>query len=112
MLKQRRQAAEQVADRLFAAETAIDEAFAKTAELAQAMPMARHSANLSALHGQGAFERAAAAMTALGEARRQIVETHKELGETQLQIGLGAFGGSVPKPPQASLDEARRLRAV
>jgi hypothetical protein len=41
---------------------------------------------------------------ALAEARRAIVETHKELSIAQTQIGLGAVvmtdpGGTVSKPP-------------
>ncbi|MFC3714388.1 hypothetical protein ACFOMD_17605 [Sphingoaurantiacus capsulatus] len=92
--------ARQVADQLFAAETAIDTALAKTAALAGLMPSVREDARLSALVGQGAVERAIETMAALGEARRKIVETHKQLSITQKQMGLGPlnFGGWVDKP--------------
>jgi hypothetical protein len=92
--------ARQIADQLFAAETAIDTALAKTAALAGLMPSVREDARLSALVGQGAIERAIETMAALGEARRKIVETHKQLSITQKQIGLGPvnFGGWVDKP--------------
>lgn len=92
--------ARQVADQLFAAETAIDTALTKTAALAGLMPSVREDARLSALVGQSALERAIEAISALGEARRKIVETHKQLSITQKQMGLGPlnFGGWVDKP--------------
>ncbi len=101
MLKQRRLASEQVADTLFQAESAIDAAITKIAALAGAIPTARVSAGLSALFAQDAVERVADTLAALTQARRGIVETHKELAVVQRQIGLGAvaFGGDLQKPP-------------
>jgi hypothetical protein len=53
---------------------------------------------------------------ALAEARRAIVETHKELSIVQGQIGLGAItmgGASGAKPPaQAVHAERIRMRAL
>ena len=97
--------ARQVADQLFAAESAIDSALSQTAALAGLMPAIRTDARLSALIGQGALERAIEAITALGQARRSIVETHKQLSITQKQMGLGTvnFGGWVDKPSNAVL---------
>lgn len=122
MLKQRRMVAEQVAGALFEAETAIDAAIAKTAALTGAMPALRKQVGASALIGQDALERASQAIAALADARRAIVETHKELSVVQTQIGLGAVTmsdpGSGQKPPSMSIDEAREqpgrraLRAV
>lgn len=95
MTDNRIEIARQVADQLFAAEAAIDQALAKTAALAGLMPSVRENARLSALIGQGAVERAIETLSALGEARRKIVETHKQLSITQKQMGLGPlnFGG-------------------
>ena len=90
MLKQRRMVAEQIAGALFEAEAAIDAALAKTAQLAGVMPALRKEAGLSAIIGQDAVEHAAQALTALAEARRAIVETHKELSIAKSQAGLGA----------------------
>jgi hypothetical protein len=90
MLKQRRMVAEQIASALFEAEAAIDAALAKTATLTGVMPALRAQAGASALIGQDAVERASQAIMALAEARRAIVETHKELSIAQEQIGLGA----------------------
>jgi hypothetical protein len=114
MLKERRMAAEQVAGALFEAEAAIDAAISKAALLAGVMPSLRKQAGASALIGQDAVERASQAIVALAEARRAIVETHKELSVVQGQIGLGAVrmggdGGEKP-PPMAIEVEQPRLR--
>ncbi len=101
MLKQRRLAAETVAEALFAAEKAIDVAIAQTAALAGLMPATRQDANLAAIVGQNALMGAIETMQALGVARQNIVETHKQLSVAQRDIGLGAvsFGGGGDKPP-------------
>ena len=117
MLKQRRLVAEQIAAALFEAESAIDAALAKTAQLTGVMPALRAQSGASALIGQEAVERASQAIVALAEARRAIVETHKELSIAQAQIGLGAvsFGESGPKPPPFAMqdeqaDQGARVR--
>lgn len=116
MLKQRRQFAEQVAEALFEAEAAIDAALGKTAGLPGVMTAGRQDAGLSALIGQDAFERASQAIVALTDARRAIVETHKELTIAQRQIGLGAVavGDPMGKPiAEAEMEPtAARLRPV
>jgi hypothetical protein len=115
MLKQRRMVAEQVAGALFEAEAAIDAALTKTAMLAGAMPALRRQAGASALIGQEALERATAAIAALAEARRAIVETHKELSVVQSQIGLGAVrlaGDEGDKPPPVEREGERQTRQI
>lgn len=119
MLKQRRMVAEQIAGALFEAEAAIDAALSKTANLTGVMPALRAQAGASALIGQDAVERASQAIVALAEARRAIVETHKELSIAQGQMGLGAVrmvdGGGGEKPPigvEPEMTAGRRLRAV
>jgi hypothetical protein len=110
MLKERRMAAEQVASALFDAESAIDAALSKTALLAGVMPSLRKAAGASALIGQDAVERASQAIMALADARRAIVETHKELSVVQGQIGLGAItmgGDPGEKPPPQGLETVR-----
>lgn len=116
MLKERRMAAEQVAAALFDAEAAIDAAVSKTAHLTGMMPTLRRQAGASALIGQDALERVTQAIMALAEARRAIVETHKELSVVQAQIGLGAItmngdGGEKP-PPMAAHSESVRMRGL
>ena len=121
MLKQRRLVAEQIAAALFEAEAAIDAAIAKTASLTGIMPQLRREAGASALIGQDAVERASQAIMALADARRAIVETHKELTIAQTQIGLGAVVLADPgtgKPPPLFATEGqpqigrRALRTV
>jgi len=114
MLKNRRQAAQKVADSLFAAEDAIDAALARAAELNRTLVAARNEARVSAIVGQDAFEVAATTFAALASARAGIVETHKRLSETQIQVGLRtvSFGDLVPKPATAHLEADRHLHAV
>jgi hypothetical protein len=113
MLKERRLAAEQVANALFEAEAAIDAALSKTAQLTGVMPSLRKMAGASALIGQDAVEHASQAIMALAEARRAIVETHRELSIVQGQIGLGAVrmeGDMGEKPPPQGVEMSRGLR--
>lgn len=113
MLKERREAAMKVAESLFAAEAAIDDALARTAELNGNMVTARKDAKLSALVCQDAFEVSASAFAALARARCDIVEAHKRLNEAKIQVGLRTFavGDGVPCPPQAHA-EGNHLQAV
>jgi hypothetical protein len=113
MLKDRRNAAMKVAESLFATEEAIDAALARAAELNGTLVTARSEANLSALVGQDAFEVSAEAFAALARARCSIVETHKRLSETKIQIGLRtvAVGDELPKPPMPKM-EAHHLQIV
>ncbi len=114
MLKDRRKAATDVAESLFAAERAIDTALARAASLNETMVTASANAKLSSLVGQDAFEVTSSAFAALARARADIVEAHKRLGETSIQIGLRtlSFGDLVPKPPTGELEEVGQLRAV
>lgn len=111
MLKARRDAAMKVADSLFAAEDAIDAAFARVAELNGTLAMARSDAQLSAIVAQDAFELAASTLSVLAKARGEIVETHKRLSEAQVQIGLRAVSfGDQGKP--AIREGHHRLQVV
>jgi hypothetical protein len=111
MLEKRRKAADQVAQSLFAAESAIDAALAKTAALAGIIPAVREEAQLAACVGQEAVEQAIETLRVLAEARRSIVKMHEELATTQKRIGLGAvsFGG-LGKHEEQPIEA--RLRAV
>lgn len=116
MLKERRAAAQQVADQLFAAEAAIDAAIAATATLAALMPTLRQQAGAAACIGQDALLHAVATITMLSDARSEIVATHKALRVTQRDIGLDAvsFGGLVQKSsvPGAGSQPNGRLTVV
>jgi len=101
MFKQRKYVAEQLTMRLIDTERAIDDAISKMAELTGYMPIARNSANLSAIVGQDAISQAAVTLSTLIGARGQIVETHNRLADARDQIGLRetAIGGGEDKPP-------------
>jgi hypothetical protein len=118
MLKERRMAAEQIAAALWDAESAIDLALTKTAHFTGVIPALRRQAGASALIGQGAMERASQAVVAIAEARRALVEAHKELTLAQSQVGLGAItmndpgGGVKPITPPSVEAQGRVLRPV
>ena len=114
MLNKRLTAARKVAACLTSLEEGLDVALARAAELNAALPTARLDANLSAFHGQEALEGAGAVQAALTQARRQLLETHKLLEQTKVEIGLDEYfvGDGRPKPSSASLsivpDDASR----
>lgn len=116
MPRLRQAVAQRVADRLFAAENAIDIALTRAAELTAAMPQARAEARLPAMVGQIALDRAADAFSALVEARRRIVETHAHLDEARAQIGLREVdaGDTEQKIPPGFFEGADvvRIRSV
>lgn len=112
MLNDRRSAAIKIAESLFAAEKAIDNALARAAELNGTMVTARSEAKLSAVFGQDAFEVSAAAFAALARARCDIVETHRRLSEAKIQVGLRTLAIGETKPPESERGEIRHLQAV
>ena len=101
MLNQRLNAAREIAEQLIAAERAIDTAVSQVATLTARMPLARMEANLAAEVGHEALARSAGSMTALLEARREIIATHAALAEAKDLIGLRtvAVGGLEYKGP-------------
>jgi len=113
MLSVRRQAAQEVANKLIAAENAIDLALQRTAELAGFMPQARSQARYAAEIGQDALERAIGTISVLVQARREIVATHKELAETKDRVGLATFamGGLMDKSAAAEANPHIRIVA-
>lgn len=118
MRKQRLAAAQTVADRLFAFEKALDDAFALGSELSSRIVLARQEAGLSAVFGQDAIDGVVRTLSALSGARRELVGTHHQLKAWADDIGLKEVGwGDLVKPPKADLPETEgvpepRLRAV
>jgi hypothetical protein len=119
MLKERRMAAEQIATALWDAESAVDVALTKAANFTGVMPALRRQAGASAIIGQEAMERATQAVMALAEARRALVEAHKELTIAKQQIGLGAVtmddvgtGKGTGPYVEETVTARRALRAV
>ncbi len=90
---------EALAARLYAAESAIDQALIETATLAAALPAARAGAWLSAVTGQRAFAGTAGAISALAKARAHIVQTHNTLTALARKLGLETLAvGPLDKP--------------
>ncbi len=110
----RREIAQGVADRLMAAEHAIDMAIARTAELTGYMPAARAEADLACEVGQEALEYAAESFSALVKARAQIIASHRELAATKDDIGLKTygFGGLVGKPYESRIGHLTEVAAA
>ncbi len=111
---------EAIAARLYAAETAIDQALSETAFLAAALPSARAEAYLSAVTGQRVFDGAAASISALAEARAHLVQTHTALAALARKLGLDTLavgpldkpgdpppiGGGISADPRAEVNKA------
>ena len=109
----RRIMANKVAEQLFQTEQAIDGALGKIAGLAGLLPTARLESNISAVVGQSAFESIARSLTALTEARREIVDTHHRLVEMQNAVGLRHVSfGDGQKPIEGVKPAAARLAVV
>ncbi|WP_447759835.1 hypothetical protein [Sphingopyxis panaciterrae] len=91
MITERRNAANQIATKLFAAEAAIDCAIVALGDLATAMPQAQAAAKLSSVVGSDAYNHLGAAVTALFEGRSRAVALHHALDEVKTGIGLRNF---------------------
>jgi hypothetical protein len=101
MLKQRRLAADQVAEALFAAEASLSRAMVDVADLVRATEAARTSANLSPVVSGDAVYRAISCLRGLGDANQELMMAHSAYAAVQKRIGLGAvsYGDDGAKPP-------------
>ncbi|OHC98986.1 MAG: hypothetical protein A2885_18335 [Sphingopyxis sp. RIFCSPHIGHO2_01_FULL_65_24] len=91
MLKNRREAATEVATKLHRAETAVDEAIVALGELFTGLPQAQATANLSPVSGDAAMTLASAAIGAMCASRANVVQLHHELARVRDGIGLKNF---------------------
>jgi hypothetical protein len=82
--------AQTVANKLFATEDAVDTAIVEASKLLGGLVEARHEMRLSAVVGDDVVVKVAAALTALAEARKAVVEAHNELAEVKLRVGIRA----------------------
>jgi hypothetical protein len=73
--------AQTVANKLFATEDAVDTAILQASKLMGGM-------RVSAVVGDDAVSKVAAALSALTEARKAVVEAHHELAEVKLRVGI------------------------
>jgi hypothetical protein len=99
--------AQGVANRLFATEKAIDAALSEAAQLMAGMAQARQDLRVSAVVGDDATRKVAETIATLAEARRAIVEAHRELDAVKTQIGVRTkLIGVVDKPPEVTRNSA------
>jgi len=80
--------AQSVANKLFATEDAVDTAIVEASKLMAGLIDARHEMRLSAVVGDDVVAKVAAALGALAEARKAVVESHHELAEVKLRVGI------------------------
>ena len=80
--------ANRVATKLFATETAIDNAMVESALLIEAMVQARRELNVSPVMGEVAQSRVAEAIAAISEARRAIIAAHGALAQAEAKLGI------------------------
>lgn len=104
MLKNRMNAARDVAAALHGAEDALDRALILMAELTGSLPAARMEARLSAVIGQEVLDTARSALGKAIDARADLVRAHHGLAEVQEQMGLKAlnYGGGYEKDLKAT----------
>lgn len=106
--------AQGVANKLFATEKAIDAAIGEAAMLLSGMSEARQELRVSAVVGDEATRKIAETIAQLTEARRAIVEAHRELDVVKGQIGVRTKLIGVidkPAPPTQVLDTDGLRRA-
>lgn len=101
MRQQRIATATKVAHELFEAEAAVDLALVALAKLQATLPLARVTANLSAVVGQEVMEKVGQTLSTVIAIRRNMVEVHGRLDELKTDIGLRemAMGGGMQKQP-------------
>lgn len=103
--------AQGVANKLFATEKAIDAAIAEAAQLLGALSQARTEIRVSAVVGDDATRKIAETISGLTEARRSIVEAHRELDLVRAQVGVRTkLIGVIDKPPEGALRTTDDLR--
>ncbi|OYU15928.1 MAG: hypothetical protein CFE37_03575 [Alphaproteobacteria bacterium PA4] len=110
-----RLAANDVAEKLAAAEAAIDAAIAAVASLTAVMPAAAQQAGVPLHVGHEAMMHSAETCQTLVKARTNIIRTHKALRIAQSDVGLDhvAFLPLCPPEPQrGTFDTSAQLAAV
>jgi hypothetical protein len=91
MFEERKAAAEMVAGELHPLERLIDKTIARGGSLTTAMMHARVRGKLSVDQGQRALDHVTEAVQLMARARSHIVAGHRELKQTQEDIGIGTY---------------------
>ena len=105
---------QKAANKLFATETSIDKAMADAAMLLVELQTVRSELNVSAVFADAATAKVASTLSALSQARSEIVACHAEMAEAKLRLGVRTkLSGTGDKPPPGTQDIApSHLREV
>lgn len=108
-MSDRNQLGRQMAEKLHAAERALDAAVAEIGDLTGVMTRGRMEHGIAAVVGQDALEHVAECVGALTRARRALVEGHKQMAKDarSMRITWGAVAGVDDKP-----DDGPRIPVV
>jgi ABC-type sugar transport system substrate-binding protein len=105
--------AQRVASKLFATESAVDQAMVEATELMADLLKARKDVNASMVFADDVQVKMVEAIKALGEARTAMVGVHSELAEAKLRLGVRTkMVGEYEKPPELFASEKTVLRQV
>ena len=104
--------AKTLANKLFSAEDAIDEALVKAAALLSGMIEAKAQLNVSLSTADPAVAKVTEALAALSASRTAMVSAHKQLEESKLRIGVRTKMTPVGKPDEFFAAASAELREV
>jgi uncharacterized protein YutE (UPF0331/DUF86 family) len=111
MRKERIAAAQKLANNLFAAEIAIDQALSAISNLQASLPETRLEVHLSAVIGQDVIEDVSSSLASVVAVRGTLVGVHGKLEELKVAAGLRevAIGGGMNKNLRASADNVTAI---
>ena len=105
--------AQRAANKLFAAETSIDQAMADAAALMMEFQSIRKEWNISAVFADEATAKVVSTLSALAQARSAMIACHAEMSEAKLRLGIRTkLSGTGDKPPSNSDIQTSHLRQV
>ncbi|BCA62573.1 hypothetical protein HMP09_1807 [Sphingomonas sp. HMP9] len=93
MLRERRRAADRVANDFLEAEAAVDKAAMLTASCMATLMQQRVAANLPLRTGAAALQMVSQASVEMVAVRQRFIEAHRALVDVRTEIGLGQFYG-------------------
>ncbi|MEG8056817.1 hypothetical protein QP150_08790 [Sphingomonas sp. 22L2VL55-3] len=93
MLRERRRAADRVANDFLEAEAAVDKAAMLTASCVATLMQQRVAANLPLGTGAAALQMVSQASFEMVAVRQRFIEAHRALVDVRTEIGLGQFYG-------------------
>lgn len=105
--------AQRVATKLFATESAVDQAMVEATELMADLLKARKDVSAPLVFADDVQVKLMDAIAALSSARTAMVSVHGELAEAKLRLGIRTkMIGEMNKPPAMVAAEAPTLRQV